>query len=101
VCGKCSAGSSSAGTESHGHAAWIRAATLGHGAIFEHRAHGCRVQSLETVVVGRHRVPGCECVGEAAEVPRGDQPAEVGMMVLLELRQRRRSQQQHRILSLK
>jgi hypothetical protein len=56
---------------------------------------------LKTVVVGRHRVPGCECVGEAAEVPRGDQPAEVGMMVLLELRQGRRSQQQHRILSLK
>jgi hypothetical protein len=34
-------------------------------------------------------------------MPRGDQPAEVGMIVLMELRQSRRGQQQHRTLSLK
>jgi hypothetical protein len=56
---------------------------------------------LKAVVVGRYRVPGCERVGEAAEMPRGDQTAEVGMIVLMELRQGRRGQQQHRILSLK
>ena len=61
----------------------------------EHRAHRRRVEALEAVVIGRDRVAGLQCVGQSTAMPRRDQPSQVRAAVALQLRERRRGQQQH------